>query len=157
MNLTKGRNPLSSSCCFFCSPKAVIPLLSFIFILFYSVSFSQTEQDVCRKWHYVSITDSTGRNAKKTGQQDYMVLSKTDSGRFFQYALKLENIHAQGTWSLQDSIFTFTYSSSAGDKTSPVSRRFKIISLQRRELIMTELIQNKVNGLRFQYAIPEQE
>lgn len=67
---------------------------------------SLTEQ-LAKTWHYTSITDSTGQS-KSIDSNDVMIMSSNESR--FKYDLEELNIHANGNWSIEDSIYlVFAY------------------------------------------------
>ncbi len=67
-------------------------------------------EKIIRTWKYVSITDSSGKEVRKVGDKDYLIISRNDNNELrFQYDLHLEGIHASGNWLLIDSVLEFTY------------------------------------------------
>jgi CNT family concentrative nucleoside transporter len=67
-------------------------------------------EKILRTWKYVSITDSSGKEVRKVGEKDYLILSRKDNNELrFRYDLHLEGIHASGSWVLLDSVLEFTY------------------------------------------------
>lgn len=104
-----------------------------VLFLFSACGGKKTLYDSVQKnWHYVSAKDEQGNDFKKVSATDIMSLNTNN----FRYDIEQENIHASGTWQLQDSTLVFTYSpDSIG--TSKV-RNFRITECSDTRLVFVE-------------------
>src|SRR5262245_3166370 len=91
---------------------------------------------VQRNWHYMSAKDSLGNDFKKVSTADILSLTAHN----FQYDIAQENIHASGTWVLQDSTLAFTYNPKPTDTdtTQRTVRYFKITQCTNSRLVFVE-------------------
>lgn len=120
--------------------RKIIPVVV-LFFLAACGNHNQSLHDLVQKnWHYVSVTDGAGNDFKKVSSSDIMTL---DAGNF-RYDLEQENIHASGTWKLQDSTLVFNYSPDSTGKSKV--RNFKITDCSDTRLVFTE------NGITFTYS-----
>lgn len=91
--------------------KRIIRLILLLFILA-SCSKKQDlplSERIVRNWKYVSVNNTDGQVFRKVGNDDFLILEKSNLGNRFKYDLKLEGIHASGNWELNDSILQLTY------------------------------------------------
>jgi concentrative nucleoside transporter, CNT family len=87
-----------------------LPLLLCIFL--FSCSSNQPdplEKKLAREWNYVSVKGSDGGIVKKVSEGDALKLSVQNNTQTFEYHLSSENIHAKGTWYVNDSSLILSY------------------------------------------------
>ena len=95
---------------------------------------------VQKNWHYVSARDEHGNDFKKVSATDILSLTDDKGKNNFKYDIELENIHASGTWELQDSTLVFTYNPKPTDADSSkrTVRLFRITECSGNRLVFIE-------------------
>ena len=103
---------------------------------------------VQHNWHYISAKDTQGNDFKKVSSTDILSLGSDNVHNNFKYDIEAENIHASGTWQLQDSTLVFTYNPKPTDADTTIRtvRYFKVTKCSGKQLVFTE------NGITFVFS-----
>ncbi|MBL7924576.1 MAG: hypothetical protein JNL88_10300 [Bacteroidia bacterium] len=128
--------------------------LLFLFLINTLPLQAQTAHEICRTWQYVSIYTIDGREVRKIGHRDLMVLRKKGKEQVFSYFLQLEKVKSSGTWILQDSTLEFTYTTGkSGDRgNEALVRKFRILEVNDEKLLLQETGLRDQPGLFFSYT-----
>ena len=105
-------------------------------------------ESVQKNWHYVSAKDSLGNDFKRVSSSDVLSLKSDNVKNNFKYDIEAENIHASGTWELQDSTLVFTYNPKPtdSDTSKRTVRYFRITDCSDKRLVFIE------NGITFTFS-----
>ena len=119
--------------------KIFFAILALVFAA-YSIAQQSLSDCVQKKWHYVSVKDAQGKDFKKVAKTDILSIKTFNGQNKFRYDIAQENIHASGTWELNDSTLVFTYNPKPtdADTTKKTVRYFKITECTGSRMVFTE-------------------
>jgi CNT family concentrative nucleoside transporter len=101
-------------------------ILTLLLTSFIGLAFSQSLEG---NWYFQSIADTEGKSLREITYGDFMIV-KNDS---FEYHIQKGELHAKGTWTLNENELSFFY-----DLPADTVRFYDIITLTDNELIIQE-------------------